>query len=180
MPRRCRRGSFRSVGKIIGIDLGTTNSLVAVVESGIPLVLADGRGQRLTPSVVHVPASGEPVVGWEARRGRVAHPAPPVTSSPRVRGRRGGARLRRPAARPGERVLELGPAPAELVRDVHAEHQPLTQPQRARQSRGEGQPPPLVAAPAPLKRDLSAGAATAISGQSIIGAKCNNYGRFKY
>ncbi|SVC30326.1 uncharacterized protein METZ01_LOCUS283180, partial [marine metagenome] len=56
------------VGKIIGIDLGTTNSLVAVVESGIPLVLADGRGQRLTPSVVRVPASGEPVVGWEAWR----------------------------------------------------------------------------------------------------------------
>ena len=77
------------MGKIIGIDLGTTNSLVAVVESGIPLVLADGRGQRLTPSVVHVPASGEPVVGWEARRGRVAHPETTVTSIKRFMGRRG-------------------------------------------------------------------------------------------
>ena len=77
------------MGKIIGIDLGTTNSLVAIVESGIPLVLADGRGQRLTPSVVHVPASGEPVVGWEARRGRVAHPETTVTSIKRFMGRRG-------------------------------------------------------------------------------------------
>ncbi|MDP7585555.1 MAG: Hsp70 family protein, partial [Verrucomicrobiota bacterium] len=48
------------MGKIIGIDLGTTNSLVAIVESGIPLVLADGQGRRLTPSVVRVSADGEP------------------------------------------------------------------------------------------------------------------------
>ena len=51
------RGKFWSVAKIIGIDLGTTNSLVAVVDSGIPLVLADGQGRRLTPSVVCIPAS---------------------------------------------------------------------------------------------------------------------------
>ena len=55
------------MGKIIGIDLGTTNSLVAVVDSGIPLVLADDQGRRLTPSVVRVSASGDPVVGWEAK-----------------------------------------------------------------------------------------------------------------
>jgi molecular chaperone DnaK len=77
------------VGKIIGIDLGTTNSLVAIVESGIPLVLADGQGRRLTPSVVRVSADGEPVVGWEAKRGRVAHPETTVTSIKRFMGRRG-------------------------------------------------------------------------------------------
>jgi molecular chaperone DnaK len=77
------------VGKIIGIDLGTTNSLVAIVESGIPLVLADGQGRRLTPSVVRVSAAGEPVVGWEAKRGRVAHPETTVTSIKRFMGRRG-------------------------------------------------------------------------------------------
>tara|TARA_B100000470_G_scaffold73834_1_gene56572 strand:- start:734 stop:2593 length:1860 start_codon:yes stop_codon:yes gene_type:complete len=77
------------VGKIIGIDLGTTNSLVAIVESGIPLVLADGQGRRLTPSVVRVSAAGEPVVGWEAKRGRVAHPEMTVTSIKRFMGRRG-------------------------------------------------------------------------------------------
>ena len=86
---RCRRGRFWAVGKIIGIDLGTTNSLVAIVESGIPLVLADGQGRRLTPSVVRVPASGEPVVGWEAKRGRAAHPETTVTSIKRFIGRRG-------------------------------------------------------------------------------------------
>ena len=77
------------MGKIIGIDLGTTNSLVAIVESGIPLVLADGQGRRLTPSVVRVSADGEPVVGWEAKRGRVAHPEMTVTSIKRFMGRRG-------------------------------------------------------------------------------------------
>ena len=77
------------MGKIIGIDLGTTNSLVAIVESGIPLVLADGQGRRLTPSVVRVSAAGEPVVGWEAKRGLVAHPETTVTSIKRFMGRRG-------------------------------------------------------------------------------------------
>ena len=89
MPGRWRRGRFWAVGKIIGIDLGTTNSLVAIVESGIPLVLADGQGRRLTPSVVRVSAAGEPVVGWEAKRGRVAHPEMTVTSIKRFMGRRG-------------------------------------------------------------------------------------------
>ena len=78
------------MGNIIGIDLGTTNSLVAIVESGIPLVLADGQGRRLTPSVVRVPAAGEPVVGWEAKRGRAVHPETTVTSIKRFMGRRGG------------------------------------------------------------------------------------------
>ena len=78
------------MGKIIGIDLGTTNSLVAVVDSGIPLVLADDQGRRLTPSVVRVPASGDPVVGWEAKRARAAHPETTITSIKRFIGRRGG------------------------------------------------------------------------------------------
>ncbi|MEC8973457.1 MAG: Hsp70 family protein, partial [Verrucomicrobiota bacterium] len=77
------------MGKIIGIDLGTTNSLVASVESGIPLVLADGQGQRLMPSVVRIPVSGDPIVGWEAKRGRAVHPETTVTSIKRFMGRRG-------------------------------------------------------------------------------------------
>ena len=89
MPGRWGRGRFRAVGKIIGIDLGTTNSLVAIVESGIPLVLADGQGRRLTPSVVRVPSDGEPVVGWEAKRARAAHPEMTITSIKRFMGRRG-------------------------------------------------------------------------------------------
>ena len=55
------------MAKIVGIDLGTTNSLVATVDSGIPLVIADADGRRLTPSVVHFPSAGaEPLVGHAA------------------------------------------------------------------------------------------------------------------
>ena len=43
------------MSKIVGIDLGTTNSLVATIDAGIPLVIADDQGRRLTPSVVHIP-----------------------------------------------------------------------------------------------------------------------------
>ena len=78
------------MGKIVGIDLGTTNSLVAIVDSGIPYVLADADGQRLTPSVVHVPPGGaEPVVGRQANRIRLIKPAETVYSVKRFMGRRG-------------------------------------------------------------------------------------------
>ncbi|MCU0770690.1 MAG: Hsp70 family protein [Verrucomicrobia bacterium] len=78
------------MSRIIGIDLGTTHSLVAVVESGIPLVIADAEGRRLTPSVVHYPASGEPpVVGHAARRVRALHPRETIASVKRFMGRRG-------------------------------------------------------------------------------------------
>jgi molecular chaperone DnaK len=79
------------VSRIVGIDLGTTNSLVATVDSGIPLVIADLEGQRLTPSVVHFPGSGaEPVVGRAANRVRVLKPGETVYSVKRFMGRRGG------------------------------------------------------------------------------------------
>jgi hypothetical protein len=66
------------MSKIVGIDLGTTNSLVATVDSCIPLVMADGNGQRLTPSVVHFPApDATPLVGHAANRVRVLQPATP-------------------------------------------------------------------------------------------------------
>ena len=78
------------MSKIVGIDLGTTNSLVATVDSGIPLVIADAQGRRLTPSVVHYPpAPAEPVVGHEANRVRVVEPATTVYSVKRFIGRRG-------------------------------------------------------------------------------------------
>src|SRR6266852_222939 len=78
------------MSKIVGIDLGTTNSLVATVDSGIPLVIADAEGRRLTPSVVHIPAAeAAPVVGWAANRARVIRPAETVYSVKRFIGRRG-------------------------------------------------------------------------------------------
>ena len=78
------------MSRIVGIDLGTTNSLVATVDSGIPLVIANADGQRLTPSVVHFPAPGaEPIVGHKANRVRVLHPEQTAYSVKRFIGRRG-------------------------------------------------------------------------------------------
>jgi molecular chaperone DnaK len=76
--------------RIVGIDLGTTNSLVATVDSGIPLVIADGEGRRLTPSVVHYPGEqSEPLVGYAANRLRVVKPSQTIYSIKRFIGRRG-------------------------------------------------------------------------------------------
>ena len=78
------------MSKIVGIDLGTTNSLVATVDSGIPLVIADANGQRLTPSVVHfAAANAAALVGHEANRVRLLKPAETVYSVKRFMGRRG-------------------------------------------------------------------------------------------
>ncbi|HXR03080.1 MAG TPA: Hsp70 family protein [Verrucomicrobiae bacterium] len=78
------------MSRIVGIDLGTTNSLVATVDSGIPLVIADSAGRRLTPSVVHFPApDAEPIIGHEANRVRAIKPAETVYSVKRFIGRRG-------------------------------------------------------------------------------------------
>ncbi|MEN9546516.1 MAG: hypothetical protein RLZZ356_1248 [Verrucomicrobiota bacterium] len=78
------------MSNIVGIDLGTTNSLVAIVESGIPYVIADAEGHRLTPSVVHIPVgTGTPLVGQAANRVRVLHPERTLYSTKRFMGRRG-------------------------------------------------------------------------------------------
>src|SRR5207253_1348210 len=78
------------MNKIVGIDLGTTNSLVAAVDSGIPYVIADSEGRRLTPSVVHFPGGkGAAIVGEAANRVRVLKPGETVYSVKRFMGRRG-------------------------------------------------------------------------------------------
>jgi molecular chaperone DnaK len=78
------------MSKIVGIDLGTTNSLVAVVDSGFPYVIAAADGQRLTPSVVNFPGPDQaPVVGHLANRVRALKPAETVYSVKRFMGRRG-------------------------------------------------------------------------------------------
>jgi molecular chaperone DnaK len=78
------------MSRIVGIDLGTTNSLVAAVDAGIPYVIASSDGQRLTPSVVHYPsANATPLVGRDAQRLRLLHPAETVYSIKRFMGRRG-------------------------------------------------------------------------------------------
>lgn len=73
---------------ILGIDLGTTNSLVGTVESGFPLLLADAEGRRLVPSVVHFPEDGAPLTGHAAARLRAIAPERTVASVKRLVGRR--------------------------------------------------------------------------------------------
>src|SRR6478752_1942769 len=56
------------MSKVVGIDLGTTNSLVAIVQDGVPVVIRDKSGDALVPSVVSVPEDGTVYVGREAQR----------------------------------------------------------------------------------------------------------------
>jgi molecular chaperone DnaK len=76
------------MGKIIGIDLGTTNSCVAVMEGGQPTVIANQEGARTTPSVVGFTKSGERLVGQVAKRQAVTNPENTVFSIKRFMGRR--------------------------------------------------------------------------------------------
>src|SRR6185312_16259247 len=76
------------MGKIIGIDLGTTNSVVAVMEGGEPTVIANQEGSRLTPSVVAFTGKGETLVGDPAKRQAVTNPKGTVYSIKRFMGRR--------------------------------------------------------------------------------------------
>ena len=75
---------------IAGIDLGTTNSLIGVYESGFRTLLADADGNRLIPSVVHYAADGSTLVGREARRMEALHPECTLSSIKRLIGRRLG------------------------------------------------------------------------------------------
>ena len=76
------------MGKIIGIDLGTTNSVVAVMEGGEPTVIPSSEGNRTVPSVVGFAKTGERVVGQLAKRQAVTNPTNTVYSIKRFMGRR--------------------------------------------------------------------------------------------
>ncbi|MFT5733189.1 MAG: molecular chaperone DnaK [Planctomycetota bacterium] len=77
-----------STGKIIGIDLGTTNSVVAVMEGGEPIVITNLEGARTTPSVVAFQGDGTRLVGAPAKRQAVTNPTKTVASIKRFMGRR--------------------------------------------------------------------------------------------
>ena len=74
------------MGKIIGIDLGTTNSCVAVMEGGEPVVIANSEGARTTPSVVSFQANGERLVGQVAKRQAITNPDKTIISIKREMG----------------------------------------------------------------------------------------------
>ena len=74
--------------KVIGIDLGTTNSVVAVMEGGDPVVIPNAEGGRTTPSVVGFTKDGERLVGQIAKRQAVTNPQNTVFSIKRFMGRK--------------------------------------------------------------------------------------------
>ena len=78
------------MGKIIGIDLGTTNSVVAVMEGGEPTVIPSSEGERLVPSVVAIDKKGQRVVGRLARRQAVTNSENTIYSVKRLMGRKFG------------------------------------------------------------------------------------------
>ena len=76
------------MGKVIGIDLGTTNSCVAVMEGGEPVVIANAEGSRTTPSMVAFTESGEVLVGQQAKRQAVTNPENTLFAIKRLIGRK--------------------------------------------------------------------------------------------
>ena len=75
-------------GKVIGIDLGTTNSVVAVLDAGEPTVIVNQEGSRLTPSIVALTKDGERLVGQVAKRQAVTNPENTIYSIKRFMGRK--------------------------------------------------------------------------------------------
>src|SRR5437773_1475114 len=76
------------MSKTVGIDLGTTNSVVAVMEGGEPVVIANAEGTRTTPSVVAFTRTGERLVGQVAKRQAITNPENTIYSIKRFMGRR--------------------------------------------------------------------------------------------
>src|SRR2546428_6292615 len=84
----CAPQGGSAMGKVIGIDLGTTNWVVGVIEGGSPLVIPNQEGSRLTPSVVAFTKDGEVLVGQVAKRQSITNPENTVFSIKRFMGRR--------------------------------------------------------------------------------------------
>jgi molecular chaperone DnaK len=84
----CLALRFADMGKILGIDLGTTNSCMAVMEGGEPTVIPNSEGSRTTPSVVAFAKNGERLVGQAAKRQAVTNPENTIFSAKRLVGRK--------------------------------------------------------------------------------------------
>jgi len=76
------------MGKVIGIDLGTTNSCVAIMSGGDPVVIANAEGSRTTPSVVAITDKAERLVGQIAKRQAITNPENTIFSVKRLMGRK--------------------------------------------------------------------------------------------
>ncbi|HZK87200.1 MAG TPA: Hsp70 family protein, partial [Syntrophomonas sp.] len=74
------------MGRVVGIDLGTTNSVIAIMEGGEAIVISNAEGERTTPSVVGFSKTGERLVGRVAKRQAITNPDRTVTSIKRKMG----------------------------------------------------------------------------------------------
>jgi molecular chaperone DnaK len=115
------------MSKIIGIDLGTTNSVVAVMEGGEPVVITNSEGGRITPSVVGFAKNGERLVGQVAKRQAVTNPENTVFSIKRFMGRKFD-----------EVSEEMKMVPYRVVRETNADVRVL--------ANGKEYPPPEISA----------------------------------
>src|ERR1700758_3079195 len=88
LAREGRKQGEIQMGRIIGIDLGTTNSCVAVMEGNTPKVVENSEGGRTTPSVVAFTDSGEVLVGQAAKRQSITNPENTIFAIKRLIGRR--------------------------------------------------------------------------------------------
>ncbi len=102
--------------KIIGIDLGTTNSVVAVMEDGDVKVIANAEGNRLTPSVVAFNDKGEVLVGEPAKRQAVTNPTRTIYSIKRFMGRRHNEVARRTSTSKSASITKTSAPPRFLPR----------------------------------------------------------------
>jgi len=87
------------MGKVIGIDLGTTNSCVAIMSGGEPVVIANAEGNRTTPSIVGITDKGDRLVGQIAKRQAITNPENTIYSIKRLIGRKAESKEVREAAK---------------------------------------------------------------------------------
>src|SRR5437867_724879 len=92
LSNHVHHGKEKHMGKVIGIDLGTTNSCVAIMSGGDPVVIANAEGSRTTPSVVAITDKGERLVGQIAKRQAITNPENTIYSIKRLMGRKYNSR----------------------------------------------------------------------------------------
>ncbi|MBM4434301.1 MAG: molecular chaperone DnaK [Chloroflexi bacterium] len=113
------------MAKVIGIDLGTTNSAVAYMEAGEPTIIPNAEGGRVTPSVVAFTKSGERLVGQVAKRQAITNPENTIYSIKRLMGRRfGDPEVQRTAKMVPYKVREAGHGGVDVELGTGARHSP--------------------------------------------------------
>src|SRR6478609_5677104 len=116
------------MAKILGIDLGTTNSCMSVMEGGEPVVLENSEGARTTPSVVAFSKSGERLVGQAAKRQAVTNPANTIFSVKRFMGRK-HAEIKDELARVPYKVVAAANGDAHIEVEVGGEKKQFSPPE---------------------------------------------------